>query len=126
MAHRIQENLVSNLDVEPENYPEYYILTKFLSGNDHELHDLAGYIEGLGLRAMPFYHTYGQYETADSLAKVYDAKFLGPSILLRYISINPLFFHLSATPNFSARLKELGIDPVKYEEDQYLKLPAVH
>lgn len=34
-------------------------------------------------------------------------------------------FHLYATPNFSARLKELGIDPEEYEKDQYLKLPTV-
>ena len=123
-AHEILENSFLNQEVKIEDYSEYYMLTKLLSGNRNDLPELVSYINDLGLRGLPFYHLMGKYDKADSLAKVYDDKFLGPSILLRYISRNPLFFHLSATPNFSARLQELGIDPEQYEEEQYIKLPV--
>jgi hypothetical protein len=36
-----------------------------------------------------------------------------------------LHFHLMATPNFAARLRELGIDIEAYEKKNYTKIPVV-
>ena len=124
-AHSILESSFLKQNVEMDNFSEYYVLSKLLSGNDRGLPELTSYIDELGLRALPFYNIMGQYEKADSIASIYDAKFLGPCIITRYISKNPLYFHLSATPNFSARLKELGIDPMQYESENYYQFPLV-
>ena len=61
---------------------------------------------------MAFYNITGQYDKVDSLAEAFDAEFLGPCIVSRFLFSRPPLFHLSATPNFAARLKDLGSDPV--------------
>jgi hypothetical protein len=89
------------------------------------LGDLHRYASTQKLVATVFYNALGEYEKADSVAHFYDAKFLGPSSISDFLTILPQCFRLSATPNFSARLKELGFDLVQYEKAHYYRFPVV-
>ena len=69
------------------------------------------------------YAARGNQQKADSIASIIDASFLGPTKLSDYLlfSYGKIPFRLSATPNFSARLKEAGIsDLVAYEKEHFL------
>jgi TolB-like protein len=122
-ANNVMETAFLNQEKEAEDFSPYYILSKLLVGDKPVIKDLQGYLDKIDLRALPFYNITGQYEKADSLAHAFDAKFLGPCIISRFLFGSPLLFHLSATPNFAARLEELGVDVVKYEKEHYIKLP---
>ena len=57
-----------------------------------ELPKLDDYLNNIELRAMAFYNIAGQYDKADSLARAFDSKFLGPCIISRYLNVNHFFF----------------------------------
>ncbi len=72
--------------------------------------------------SVVFYAARGEQVKADSVASIIDASFLGPTKLSDYLhATNGMIpFRLSATPNFSARLKEAGIkDLATYEEEHF-------
>ena len=119
-AHSVMETCFLNQDLKVEEFSELYVLSKLLVGDTLEIPMLDDYLDKKDLGALAFYNIVGQYAKADSLAKVFDSKFLGPCIISRYLNVNPLLFHLSATPNFSARIREMGIDPVEYEKEHYI------
>ena len=106
-------------------FPDYILLSLVAGKYNGTLNDLHRYIKKQGLFATVFYNALGEYEKADSVAHVYDAKFLGPSSITDFFTVNPQCFRLVATPNFSARLRELGIDLVQYEKEHYYKFPVV-
>jgi TolB-like protein len=71
-----------------------------------------------------FYAALGEQEKADSIVSSIDDSFLGPTKLTDYLHFanGKIHFNLSATPNFSARLKEAGItDLAAYEEEHRLR-----
>jgi TolB-like protein len=74
---------------------------------------------------IQIYNAIGEYAKADSLARHIDEKSLGSAMLSNNIITYGLNFHLSATPNLAARLRELGIDPVQFEKEKYYQFPVV-
>ena len=106
----------------------YHTLLKLLAGKyNGSRDDIHHYLRTNkpNLEATLLYNALGEYEKADSIAHVLDSKFLGPSSIADFLTINPICFRLSATPNFTARLKELGIDPVQFEKEHYYRFPVV-
>ena len=72
------------------------------------------------------YHGIEDQKMADSLASKIDSRFLGSLILADMLlhKGGRIPFHLSATPNFSQRLKEGGIKDLKaYEKSHFVRLP---
>ncbi len=77
------------------------------------------------LSPIQIYNAIGEYDKADALAHTIDERLLGhPSLSFNIVAYG-LNFHLSATPNLAARLRELGIDPVEFEKKKYYKFPLV-
>lgn len=72
-----------------------------------------------------FVNALGEYDKADGIASMIDKRILGHCSLAKTILDFGLHFHLSATPNFTARLRELGIDPEDFEKKNYKKIPVV-
>jgi TolB-like protein len=63
---------------------------------------------------LPIYHQLGDRQRARDLVRRIDALPAGPAILTRQIVLNDarfLTFDLADAPNFSARLREAGVDP---------------
>ena len=103
-----------------------YKLITLLSGKyEGTAKDIHQYISTQQLGASMFYNALGEYDKADSVAHLYDAKFLGPSSIIDFLTPYPLCFHLTATPNLSARLSEAGVDPTQYEKENYHRFPVV-
>jgi len=82
-------------------------------------------VDSYGYSPMLVYNALGEYDRADSVASQIDKSLLGHCTLGYNLLSFGLHFHLSATPNFAARLRELGIDPVSYEKENYKKLPVI-
>jgi adenylate cyclase len=82
-------------------------------------------IDSYGYSPILVYNALGEYDRADSVASLIDKRLLGHCSLGYNLLSFGLHFHLSATPNFAARLRELGIDPVSYEKVNYKKLPVI-
>jgi TolB-like protein len=125
-------NFQKALEIAKVNFPSNWgqiKLSKLLAGkNEGVMDELKSELNSNPFMAINFYNALGNYDKADSAARYIDSKFSGPSLLENYIawdSYNRIYFHLSATPNFSARLKELGIDVVQYEKDNYYQYPVV-
>jgi len=78
-----------------------------------------------GYSQILVYNALGEYDKADSIASLIDKRVLGHCILAKNILDFRLYFHLNATPNFNARLQELGIDPEAFEKKNYTKIPVV-
>ncbi|HEX6225547.1 MAG TPA: hypothetical protein VFZ52_14115 [Chryseolinea sp.] len=75
--------------------------------------------DSYGYSPILAYNALGEYSRADSVASLIDSRLLGHFSLCYNLLSFGLHFHLSATPNFAARLRELGIDPVAYEKKHY-------
>jgi TolB-like protein len=110
----------------------YYLFLELLDGkyskNRSELdRDLASLplFDAYGYSPILVYNALGEYDRADSVASLIDKRLLGHCSLGYNLLSFGLHFHLSATPNFAARLRELGIDPVSYEKENYKKLPVI-
>ena len=82
-------------------------------------------IDSYGYSPIQVYNALGEYFRADSVASLIDKRLVGHCSLSYNLLEFGLHFHLSATPNFAARLRELGIDPVAYEKQHYTKLPVI-
>jgi adenylate cyclase len=82
-------------------------------------------IDSYGYSPILVYNALGEYDRADSVASLIDKRLLGHCSLGYNLLSFGLHFHLSATPNFAARLRELGIDPASYEKVNYKKLPVI-
>lgn len=78
-----------------------------------------------GYSPILLYNALGEYDRADSIAAVIDKRLLGHCSLIYNLLNFGLYFHLSATPNLAARLRELGIDPESFEEKSYTRLPII-
>ena len=109
----------------PKNSSSYVLISLLAGTYKGSLEDIHRYIGKQALTATVFYNALGEYEKADSVARFYDAKFLGPCSIADFLTANPQCFRLSATKNFSDRLKELGIDIVQYEKEHYYQFPVV-
>jgi adenylate cyclase len=78
-----------------------------------------------GYSPILIYNALGEYDHADSVASLIDRRILGHCALANHVTDFGLHFHLSVTPNFAARLRELGIDPMSYEKKHYKTLPVM-
>ena len=76
-------------------------------------------VDSYGYSPILAYNALGEYSRADSVASLIDSRLLGHCSLCYNLLQFGLHFHLSATPNFAARLRELGIDPEAYEKKHY-------
>jgi hypothetical protein len=110
-----------------------YILLALLAGKyqksyrqlEHSI-DSLGFDIGIFTQSpIQIYNAIGEFGKADSLAHNIDKKSFGSGTLCNNVITYGLNFHLSATPNLSARLRELGIDPVEFEKKHYYKFPVV-
>ncbi len=111
---------------DPKLFGAYYLVCRLLAGKyEGTQQDLIREIRSMGLEATMIYNALGRYESADSTARVYDLKLQGSLRMTDFLQFSPLCFHLSSTPVFSARLREAGIDPVKYEKEHYYRFPVV-
>ncbi|HMG88907.1 MAG TPA: hypothetical protein VK589_02570 [Chryseolinea sp.] len=82
-------------------------------------------IDSYGYSPILAYNALGEYSRADSAASLIDSRILGHCSLVYNLMTFGLHFHLSATPNFAARLRELGIDPEEYEKKNYKRIPVI-
>jgi adenylate cyclase len=78
-----------------------------------------------GYSQILVYNALGEYDRADSIASLIDKRLLGHCVLGKTVLDFGLYFHLSASPNFTARLRELGIDSEDYEKKNYRQLPVI-
>jgi hypothetical protein len=76
-------------------------------------------VDSYGYSPILAYNALGEYSRADSVAALIDSRLLGHFSLCYNLLSFGLYFHLSATPNFAARLRDLGIDPEAYEKKHY-------
>jgi TolB-like protein len=81
--------------------------------------------DSYGYSPILAYNALGEYSRADSVASLIDSRILGHCSLGYNLLTFGLYFHLSATPNFAARLRELGIDPEAYEKKHYKKISGI-
>ncbi len=125
-------DLLRNSDIGKNNYQ--YILLELLAGKyQKNYRQLYHSIDSIGfdielfnaLSPIQIYNAIGEYDKADALAHTIDERLLGHCSLSNNIVTNGLNFHLSATPNLAARLRELGIDPIEFEKKNYYKFPLV-
>lgn len=72
-----------------------------------------------GESSIQLFNAMGDQAAADSVAHVIDSRMLGSSGLANNVMIYGLHFRLKAAPNFTKRLIELGIDPQKFEEENF-------
>jgi tetratricopeptide (TPR) repeat protein len=77
-----------------------------------------------GYSSLILYNALGEYAKADSIASQIDSRLLGHCIIGYNVLNFGLHFHLSATPNFAARLRELGINTDDFEKNRYARLPV--
>ncbi len=72
------------------------------------------------------YALLGDQKKANEIAHNLDAKILGPQLLINEISSHAgnFPFDLTATPNLSSRLQEVGIDLKEYHQKNLMKHPA--
>ena len=82
-------------------------------------------IDSYGYSPILVYNALGEYDRVDSVASLIDSRLLGHCSLGYNLMEFGLHFHLSATPKFAARLRELGIDPEDFEKKNYKKIPVV-
>jgi hypothetical protein len=82
-------------------------------------------LDPFGYSPILLYNALGEYDRADSIASSIDKRLLGHCGLAMDFLNYGLHFHLSATPNFAARLRELGIIPEDFEKKNYKKIPVV-
>ncbi len=110
-----------------------YVITSLLAGSypagraelNNFLQTSPSVISSFGSSLLQIYNILGEYDEADSLASIYDRRFLSSVMFITNIHNYGLSFHLSATPNFSARLNELGIDPEAFEKKHYRQFPVI-
>lgn len=79
-------------------------------------------VDSYGYIPLLAYNALGEYDRADSVARMTDSRLLGHFSLCYNVLQFGLYFHLSATPRFAARLREFGIDPVAYEKKHYKQI----
>jgi tetratricopeptide (TPR) repeat protein len=78
-----------------------------------------------GYTQILIYNALGEYDRADSIASLIDKRLVGHCILAKSILDFGLYFRLSAAPNLTARLQELGLDTEAFERKRFIKLPTV-
>jgi TolB-like protein len=123
---------ISNAKDIDDNIDGYILFLRLLSGEqsmsraeiDHAL-SLQPLFDPYGYSTILAYNALGEYQKADSIASIIDKRVLGHCSLAYNLLQFGLHFHLSATPNFAARLRELGIDTDAFEKKQYKKLPLI-
>jgi len=104
------------------------LLTEKFSGNRAELDHVLALeppFDPYGYSSILAYNALGEYDRADSIASMIDSRLLGHCILGYNVLNFGLHFHLSVTPNFAARLRELGINTEGFEKKNYTRLPVV-
>jgi|GEM_PF-2217934 len=79
-------------------------------------------VDSYGYSPILAYNALGEYGRSDSIAALLDKRLLGHVSLFYNVLQFGLHFHLSFTPNFVARLRELGIDPEEFERLRYKKI----
>lgn len=82
-------------------------------------------VDSYGYSPILAYNALGDFRRADSIAAVIDKRLVGHFSLCYHLLEFGLYFHLSATPNFAARLNELGIDTAAYQRRLYKRIPDI-
>lgn len=114
-----------------ENLESYRILLTLLNGQIKNRTELDRALrkqplfDPYGYSSIVLYNALGEYSRADSVAALVDKRVIGFCSLGYNVMNFGLHFHLSATPNFATRLREMGIDVEAYEKKNYVKIPVV-
>ena len=82
-------------------------------------------VDPFGYSPILLYNALGEYQRADSIAALIDKRLLGHCGLAMNFLNYGLYFHLSATPNFAARLREFGINTEAFEKKNYTKIRPI-
>jgi len=124
----LQIRLIEQLD---SSYT--YLLIKYMDnqwiGSDQQLvgklRSMPTDINSKGESSIQLFNAIGDQGRADSVAHRIDSRLLGSVSLSNNVLLYGLHFHLNAAPNFTKCLVELGIDPVKYEKENFRSLRSL-
>lgn len=107
-----------------------YLLLRYLNNEwmgtnaalKHLIRSQPADMNSVGETPIQLFNAMGAQESADSLAQVIDSRMMGPVGLANNVLFFGLHFHLKAAPNFTKRLIELGVDPQKFEQENFMVL----